>query len=94
MTTTRAGQIRGILAERVEISTALDPFLPLRALAAYSGLSVRMLRTLLTQDLPHYKIGTKVLVRRGEYDAWAARYRRVGRPDVARVVDDVLRSLR
>jgi hypothetical protein len=91
------GQVRGVLAERVVVSTPLDPFLALKALASYSGLSVRTLRTLLTapsHPLPHYRIGGKLLVRRGEYDAWAARYRHVGRADVAAVADDVLRSLR
>lgn len=90
------GQVRGVIAERVVVSTPLDPFLSLKALAAYSGLSVRTLRTLLTaptHPLPHYRIGGKLLVRRSEYDAWAARYRQVGRPDVARVVADVLRRL-
>jgi hypothetical protein len=68
------GQVRGVLAERVVVSTPLDPFLALKALASYSGLSVRTLRTLLTapsHPLPHYRIGGKLLVRRGEYDAWA-----------------------
>ena len=36
-------QVRGILAERVVVSTSLDPFLSLKALAAYSDLSVRKL---------------------------------------------------
>jgi hypothetical protein len=91
------GQVRGVLAERVIVSTELDPFLPLKALAAYSGLSVRTLRTLLAapaHPLPCYRIGGKLLVRRSEYDAWAVHYRRVGRQDVERVVEDVLRSLR
>jgi hypothetical protein len=91
------GQVRGVLAERVVLSSDLDPFLPLRALATYSGLSVRTLRTFLTapaHPLPHYRISSKLLVRRSDYDAWAARYRRVGRPEVAAIVDDVLRGLR
>ena len=91
------GQVRGILAERVVLSSELDPFLSLRALATYSGLSVRTLRTFLTEPahpVPHYRIGSKLLVRRSDFDAWATRYRRVGRPDVAAVVDDVLRDLR
>ncbi|MDP3939577.1 MAG: hypothetical protein Q8R92_15770 [Deltaproteobacteria bacterium] len=37
-------QVRGVLAERVVVSTNLDPFLSLRALAGYSGLSIRTLR--------------------------------------------------
>ena len=87
------GQVRGVIAERVVVSTPLDPFLSLAALATYSSLSIRTLRTLLAQDLPHYRIGAKVLVRRSDFDAWAARHRRVGRPDVAALVDDVLRDL-
>jgi len=39
-----AAQVRGVLAERVVVSTALDPFLSLRALAGDAGLSVRTLR--------------------------------------------------
>ena len=35
----RVAQVRGVLAERVVVSTHLDLFLSLRALAAYSSLS-------------------------------------------------------
>ena len=89
------GQIRGILAERLVVSTQLDPFLSLKALAAYSGLGVRKLRDYLTDPghpLPHYRIGGRVLVRRSEYDSWAATFRQVGRADVDQIVSDVLRG--
>jgi len=89
-------QVRGILAERVVVSTQLDPFLSLKALATYSGLGVRKLRDYLTDPghpLPHYRIGGKILVRCSEYDAWAVHYRQVGQPDVDRVVSDVLKNL-
>jgi len=45
-------QFRGLLPEKVIISMRLDPYLPLRALAAYSGLSVRTLRSFIERDLP------------------------------------------
>jgi hypothetical protein len=80
--------VRGILAERVAITVPLDPYLSLRALAGYSGLSVRRLRDLLSDPahpLPCYRIGVKILVRRSEYDGWAARFRRLGSPDVERI---------
>ncbi len=96
MSTHAVGQVRGVLAERVVVSTPLDPFLSLRSLASYSGLSVRKLRDCLADPvhpLPHYRVGGKVLVRRGEFDAWLARYRQVGRPDVEKVVSAVLRDL-
>ncbi len=90
-------QVRGVLAERVVISTPLDPFLSLQALASYSGLSRRKLRDYLTDPahpLPCYRIGGKIVVRRSEYDAWAARYRQVGNLDLDKVVAETLRDLR
>lgn len=90
-------QVRGVLAERVIVSTALDPFLPLKALATYAGLSVRKLRDLLedpTHPLPSYRVGGKVLVRRSEFDGWIAAYRHHGSARVHAIVDDVLRTIR
>jgi len=90
-------QVRGILPERIVLSTTLDPYLPLKALATYSGMSVRLLRNALTDSLnplPHYRYGTKVLVRRSEFDAWMAKYRRTHSADVAGIVNDVLQGLR
>lgn len=94
---TTVGQVRGVLAERVIVSTQLDPFLSLKALAAYSGLGVRKVRDYLTDPvhpLPCYRIGGKIVVRRSEYDAWAARYRQVGNADLDKVVAETLRGLR
>lgn len=92
----RGAQVRGVLAERVIISTPLDPFLPLHALAAYSGLSRRKLRDYLTDPahpLPCYRIGGKILVRRSEFDLWIGAYRQTGRADVGQIVADVLKGL-
>lgn len=85
-----------MLAERVIISTQLDPFLPLKALSSYSGLSVRKLRDYLedpANPLPCYHVGGKIVVRRGEFDSWIAAYRHHGRRDVSAIVSDVLRTL-
>lgn len=94
----KLGQDRARLAvvEGIEFTLRLDPYLSLKALAAHSGLSVRKLREHLTappRPLPHYRIGAKIVVRRGEYDTWALRYRRVGDPKMERVVAEVLRDL-
>ncbi|OLB03381.1 MAG: hypothetical protein AUH14_13820 [Candidatus Rokubacteria bacterium 13_2_20CM_69_15_1] len=98
---TRSGQpmaqIRGVLAEQVVVSSALDPFLSLRALANYSCVSVRKLREYLgdpAHPLPHYRLGGKILVRRSEFDAWMAAYRQARQVDVERIVDSVMRDLR
>jgi len=90
------GQVRGVLAERVVVSTDLDPFLSLKALASYASLSVRKLRDCLNDaahPLPCYRIGGKILVRRSDYDAWAAKFRQVGQPHVDRVVAEVLAGM-
>jgi len=87
-----------VVVEGVEITAPLDPYLSLRALAEYSGCSVRWLRDRLTDPhhaLPCYRLpGGKVLIRRSEFDAWLARYRQVGHPDIGRVVTDILAGLR
>lgn len=72
---------------------AQDAYLSLRALAAYASLSVRTLRALLdhpVHPLPHYRPGGKILVRRGEFDAWMAGFRHVGVLDVEAIVREVL----
>jgi hypothetical protein len=89
-----AGPDRSV--EQIIVSVPLDPYLSLKALAAYSGLSVRKLRDQLrhpSRPLPHYRVDGKILVRRSEFDAWIAAYRRVGESDVDRIVDDVLAKL-
>jgi hypothetical protein len=91
------GGIRGILADRVVVSTALDPFLSIRALANYACVSVRKLREHLedpVHPLPHYRVGGKIVVRRSEFDSWMVAYRRVGQADVGGIVDSVMRDLR
>lgn len=78
--------------------SAIDPeYLPLKALTCYSGLCVRTLRTYIahpSRPLPHYKIGGKILVRRGEFDVWASQFRvrdQAGAVDA--LVNDVLAGL-
>jgi excisionase family DNA binding protein len=84
------------VAERLVLTTALDPYLSLRALASYAGLSVRKLRDHLddpAHPLPCYRVGGKMLVRRSEFDAWILAYRHRGGQDVDGLVRDVMRGL-
>jgi len=87
------GPARFLVLERVAITTELDPFLPLRALAVYAGLSVRTLRQYLDfppdQALPCYRVGGKILVRRSQFDAWIAQYQTRGRPALSRALQGV-----
>jgi hypothetical protein len=85
-------QVRGFLPERIVISTLLDPYLSLRALAAYSGLSRRTrtyLERLPNEALPCYRLGGKILVRKSEFDAWIAQFRAQGRPSLAKAIREL-----
>jgi len=87
-------QVRGMLVNEVVLSTLLDPYLALRALAGYSGLSVRTLRDYLVdpmRPLPCYRVGGKILVRRSEFDAWIADFK--AKPDLDAIVADALKGL-
>jgi hypothetical protein len=87
---------RGQLAEQVILTIPLDPFLSLKGLTTYSSLSARKLRDHLQDPaypLPHYRIGSKILVRRSDFDTWMARYRRVGTPELDKVVAEALRDI-
>lgn len=81
----------------IEAAADLDGYLPLTVLSRYSGLSVRKLRDYLhdrMRPLPSYRIGGKVLVRRSEFDTWAAQFRVA--PAAATIdatVDDIMSAL-
>jgi hypothetical protein len=87
------GRDRPVLAvvERVMLTTPADPYLSLTALADYSGLSARTLRTFLhrnppAQALPCYRLAGKILVRRSDFDRYMQQYHSQGRPALVRTI--------
>ncbi len=84
------------IVNNIAIRTDVDHYLSLRDLSAYSGMSVKSLRKALTDPvhpLPHYRPGgSKILVRRSEFDHWMARFRREGL-DIARLVSEITREV-
>jgi helix-turn-helix protein len=89
--------IRGTIVERLEVGVTLDPFLSLKAAAAYTSLSSRTLRSYIElppgEALPAYRppaghggAGGKILLRRSELDAWLAQYRTRGRPSLVKAM--------
>ena len=85
--------VRGVVAERVVVSTPLDPFLSLKAASAYLGLSIKTLRRAVNdvpdRALPCYRVGAAILVRRSEADAWMAQRRTVGRPSLVAALHEL-----
>lgn len=92
------GRPRLVAVDEAAITTPLDPYLSLRALAVYSGCSVRWLRDRVADahhPLPCYRLpGGKILVRRSEFDGWIRSFKQDGRPNVREVVEEVLDDLR
>jgi len=81
------------VVEGVAVTLPLDPYLSLKALASYSGLSVRKLREALTDPrhpLPCYRVGGKLLVRLSAFDSWMRCFRQVGRPELDTLVDEII----
>ena len=75
------------IVERLNVTLLLDPYFGLKALATYSGMSVRTLRSHLDAQpdvaLPCYRVNGRVLVRRSEFDEWMSQFRSRGRPSLA-----------
>ncbi len=74
----------------------LDPYLSLKALSGYSGLSRRTLQTYLHAShdpLPHLHVGAKILVQRSTYDRWATRFQCRRAADLDQLVTQTLRDL-
>jgi len=89
------GRPKLLVIEEIQLATPADPYLTLRALATYSGMSRRWLRLLDARPLPCYRLpGGKILVRRSEFDTWVAAYRAVGTTArTQQIVDDLLARL-
>lgn len=70
-------------------------YLPLRDAAAWSGVSVRTLKRWIAGGLPVYQAMArgKVLIRPADIDAFLTK-QQAERPDLSRMVDDVLQGLR
>src|SRR5262245_27918348 len=91
------------MLDQVTATVHLDPYLGLKALAGYAGISTRQLREYLVRPplprdarapvpppLPHYRLGSRIVVRRSEFDRWVAAYR--AQPSEARALADRLRA--
>jgi hypothetical protein len=65
--------------DRLDIHMALDPYLSLKALEQYSGLTARQLRRALrdaADPLPSFEVAGQLYVRTSEFDSWMSRRRR------------------
>ena len=78
-----------------ENSPSSDCWLDLRRLRDYGSVSNRTLRAwihLPTDPLPAVQVGTKILVRRLEFDAWMERHR-IKQVDLGGIVGEIVEAV-
>jgi excisionase family DNA binding protein len=70
-----------------------DRYLGMAEAVAYLGLSERSLRKLLSQ-IPHFRVGSKLLFRKSEIDSWILRYRELGTEvDLGKIAGEALKGI-
>jgi excisionase family DNA binding protein len=70
-----------------------DRYLSLSETIRYIGLSERTIRDRLS-EIPHFRIGKKLLFRKSELDTWLLKYReRSDEIDLGRLADEALKGL-
>jgi excisionase family DNA binding protein len=55
-------------------SAVTPEYLSIEELACYSGLSTSTLRRRLQDDMPHYRVGRSIRVKRSEFDTWLKQF--------------------
>jgi excisionase family DNA binding protein len=72
-----------------------DQYFDLRGLSQYSALAVSTIRAHLRRgNLPSYKVGGKILIKRSHFDRWMERHRNDKGRDLERVAAEALESLK
>jgi len=70
-----------------------DRYLSLSETSEYVNLSERTIRERLS-EIPHFRVGSKLLFKRSELDEWMLQYREGNNePDISSMVDEVVESV-
>ena len=69
-----------------------DRYLDKREAAAYTSLSVRNLEARLS-EIPHFRVGNKILFKKSELDRWMETYREGGTQNLDQLADEAIASL-
>ena len=87
-------QPNGVVSVReVLLYFSQDRYMSKRESAAYLGLSLRNFESRLDQ-LPRYRVGSKLLFRKSELDAWMEAHRESNGDSLSNIADEVLESLK
>ncbi len=70
-----------------------DRYLDKREAAAYTCLSTRNLEARLP-EIPHFRVGKKILFKKSELDRWMETYREGDSRNLDKIADDAVKTLR
>lgn len=82
--------------ESIGLCSVWDPLMSIEGLSGYSTLAKRTLQDLFNHPrdpIPSYRVGTRVLIRKSEFDAWLSRRRNVKADAPARLAEADARAL-
>ena len=83
------------MSKGTENSASMDRWLDLRRLREYATVSERTLRAWIhsqVDPLPAARVGTKILVRRSEFDAWMECHR-IKQVDLGCMVEEIVEAV-
>ena len=87
------GEQTVISVQEVLLYFSQDRYMNKREAAAYTSLSTRNLEARLS-EIPHYRVGKKILFKKSELDHWMEQFREGGTQNLDRIVDETLESLK
>ena len=81
-----------VSVQEVLLYFSQDRYLDKKEAATYTSLSTRTLEGRL-DEIPHYRVGTKILFKKSELDRWMEAYREGGARNLNSLVDETLEAL-
>ncbi len=87
------GEQTVISVQEVLLYFSQDRYMDKREAATYTSLSTRTLEERL-REIPHFRVGRKVLFKKSELDRWIEQFREGSAQNLDRIADEAIESIR
>ncbi len=87
------GEQTVISVQEVLLYFSQDRYMNKREAATYISLSTRTLEERL-REIPHFRVGRKVLFKKSELDRWIEQFREGSAQNLDRIADEAIESIR
>ncbi len=82
-----------VSVKEVLLHFSQDCYLDKKEAASYTSLSTRNLEARLS-EIPHFRVGKKILFKKSELDHWMESHREGGSHDLDKIADEAIESLK